>query len=137
MDAGGLPTLNAVLNTLSALLLIVGYRRIRRRDVHGHRRAMLGALLASALFLSSYLVYHGLAGSVPYPRHDWTRPLYFAVLIPHVVLAAVVVPFVAAVVWRALRRQFGPHRRLARWVWPVWIYVSLSGLGVYLMLYHL
>jgi uncharacterized membrane protein YozB (DUF420 family) len=135
LSPADLPALNAGLNTLSAILLILGYRRIRRQDRAGHRRMMLGALASSALFLVSYLVYHYLAGSVPYPRHDWTRPLYFAILIPHVVLAAGMTPFVVALVWRAWRGDFARHRRLARWVWPVWIFVSVTGVAVYLMLY--
>jgi putative membrane protein len=132
-----LPALNASLNTLSALLLIQGYRRIKRQDRRGHKKYMLCALVSSALFLTSYLIYHYLVGSVPYPRHDWTRPLYFAILIPHVLLAAGMVPFVFALVWRAWKGEFARHRRLARRVWPVWIFVSISGVVVYLMLYQL
>jgi putative membrane protein len=132
-----LPALNASLNTLSALLLIQGYRCIKRQDRRGHKKYMLCALVSSALFLTSYLIYHYLVGSVPYPRHDWTRPLYFAILIPHVLLAAGMVPFVFALVWRAWKGEFARHRRLARRVWPVWIFVSISGVVVYLMLYQL
>lgn len=137
MSSADLPVLNASLNTLSFILLIQGYRRIQKQDREGHRRYMLSALVSSALFLVSYLVYHYLVGSVPYLRHDWTRPLYFAILIPHVILAAGMVPFIIALVWRAWRADFARHRRLARWVWPVWIYVSISGVFVYLMLYQL
>ena len=137
MSPADLPALNACLNTLSFLLLIQGYRRIRKKDRQGHRRYMLGALVSSALFLTSYLTYHSLVGSVPYPRHDWTRPLYFAILIPHVVLAAAMVPFILVLVRRAWRADFERHRRLARWVWPVWIFVSVTGVIVYLMLYQL
>jgi len=137
MNPADLPTLNAALNTLCTALLLLGYRRIRRKDRQGHRRYMLAALGCSALFLCSYLFYHYLVGSVPYPRYDWTRPLYFAVLIPHVLLAAGMVPFVVLLVWRAWREDFTRHRRLARWVWPVWIFVSVSGVVVYLMLYQL
>jgi uncharacterized membrane protein YozB (DUF420 family) len=137
MSSADLPALNASLNSLSAVLLVLGYHRIRHRDRLGHRRYMLGALVCSALFLISYLWYHYLVGSVPYPRHDWTRPLYFAILVPHVILAAAMVPFILMLVWRAWREDFTRHRRLARWVWPVWIFVSLSGVVVYLMLYQL
>ena len=129
--------LNACLNTLSAILLLRGYLQIRRGEREAHRKTMLAALLSSGLFLSSYLVYHFQVGSVPYPHHDWTRPLYFAVLIPHVILAALVAPLVVVVVWCAFKGEFARHRRLARWVWPVWIFVSLSGVMVYLMLYQL
>jgi putative membrane protein len=132
-----LPALNAGLNTLSVALLLRGYLQIRRGEREAHRKTMLAALVSSGLFLSSYLVYHFQVGSVPYPHHDWTRPLYFAVLIPHVILAALLVPLVVVLVWRALKGEFARHRRLARWVWPVWIFVSLSGVVVYLMLYRL
>lgn len=137
MIISDLPALNAGLNTLSAALLLRGYLQIRRGEREAHRKTMLAALVSSGLFLSSYLVYHFQVGSVPYPHHDWTRPLYFAVLIPHVILAALLVPLVVVLVWRALKGEFARHRRLARWVWPVWIFVSLSGVVVYLMLYRL
>ncbi len=137
MSTADLPTLNACLNALSLFLLIQGYRRIRRKDLQGHKQYMLAALGSSALFLTSYVIYHSLAGSVPYPRHDWTRPLYFAILVPHVILAAGMVPFILVAVRRAWRGEFQRHRRLARWVWPVWVFVSCSGVAVYLMLYQL
>lgn len=132
-----LPTLNAGLNTLCTLLLVRGFLQIRRGARQAHQKSMLAALGCSALFLCSYLIYHVQVGSVPYPHHDWTRPLYFAVLIPHVVLAALMAPFVALVVWCAYKQNFARHRRLARWVWPTWIFVSVSGVVVYLMLYRL
>ena len=137
MSVTDLPTLNACLNTLCTLLLVRGFLQIRRGARQAHQTSMLAALVCSALFLCSYLVYHVQVGSVPYPHHDWTRPLYFAVLIPHVILAALMAPFVALVVWRAYNQDFARHRRLARWVWPVWIFVSVSGIVVYLMLYKL
>jgi putative membrane protein len=132
-----LPTLNACLNTTSTVFLLLGYRCIRQGKINTHRRFMLGALAASSLFLVSYLVYHFYVGSVPYPHQDWTRPVYFAILIPHIVLAPTMLPFIAVVVWRALRGNFVQHRRLARFVWPVWIFVSLTGVIIYLMLYRL
>ena len=137
MSGLDLPTLNACLNTLCTLLLVRGFLHIRRGARQAHQKSMLAALICSTLFLCSYLVYHIQVGSVPYPHHDWTRPLYFAVLIPHVVLAALIAPFVALVVWRAYNQDFARHRRLARWVWPAWIFVSVSGVVVYLMLYQL
>lgn len=137
MNVSNLPTLNAALNALSALLLIMGYREIRRGDRERHRKWMIGALAASILFLISYLIYHSQVGSVPYPYHDWTRPVYFAILIPHVILAAVNVPFVLIIVRRAWRGDFERHRALARWVWPSWIFVCVSGVVIYLMLYRL
>ena len=137
MSITDLPTLNACLNTLCTLLLVRGFLQIRRGARQAHQKSMLAALVCSALFLCSYLIYHVQVGSVPYPHHDWTRPLYFAVLIPHVILAALMAPFVALVVWRAYKRDFARHRRLARWVWPTWMFVSVSGVVVYLMLYQL
>ena len=137
MTAADLPDLNAGLNALSTLFLGMGYYLIRRRRQRMHMRAMLAALFTSALFLSSYLFYHWKVGSVPYPHHDWTRWVYFAVLIPHAVLAMVMVPFILLSLWHAYRKQFGRHARITRWVWPVWMYVSVSGVVVYAMLYRM
>ncbi len=137
MAVSDLPALNAMFNSISACFLLLGYLQIRRGNIRQHRRMMLCALAFSALFLTSYLVYHVRIGSVPYPYHDWTRSVYFAILIPHVVLAAVNAPFALAVVWLALRGNFQSHRRLARWVWPVWMFVCVSGVIIYLMLYRL
>jgi len=132
-----LPTINALLNATAACLLLWGYVMIRRGHRDTHKKIMLSALVVSAAFLTTYLIYHVQVGSVPYPHHDWTRTLYFAILIPHVILAALVVPFIITVVTFALRGNFARHKRLARWVWPVWMFVSVSGVAVYLMLYHL
>jgi len=132
-----LPTLNALLNAVTTVLLVVGRRRIKRGDQAGHKKVMLTALATSALFLISYSIYHVQVGSVPYPRHDWTRPVYLMILAPHVIFAALQVPFVIALVWLALKERFEQHRRLARYVWPVWMFVSVSGVIVYLMLYVL
>jgi uncharacterized membrane protein YozB (DUF420 family) len=132
-----LPALNAVLNGIAAALLLFGYVNIRKGRQATHKKFMLGALVASAAFLTSYLIYHYVVGSVPYPYHDWTRPLYFAILIPHVILAALVTPFILIIVYRALTGQFAKHRRMARFVWPVWMFVSVTGVIVYLMLYQL
>ena len=137
MNASNLPTLNAALNAVSAFLLIMGYREILRGELDRHRKWMIGALATSILFLISYLIYHWKVGSVPYPHHDWTRPVYFAILIPHIILAAVNVPLVLIVVRRAWRGDFERHRALAKWVWPSWIFVCVSGVAIYLMLYHL
>ncbi len=132
-----LPTYNAVFNSISAALLIAGYIQIRRGNRGGHKKCMLSALLSSLVFLASYLVYHYAVGSVPYPYHDWTRPVYFIILIPHVILAAIMTPFIVIAVWHALRENFARHVRIARWVFPVWLYVSASGVVIYLMLYRL
>ncbi len=136
MNAVDLPHLNVALNTLSVVLLTFGFIQIKRGHPNAHKKYMLAALVSSALFLVFYLIYHYNAGSVPYPRYDWTRPLYFAILIPHVILATVMVPFIFAAVLFALRAQFERHKKITRWLWPVWMFVSLSGIAVYLMLYQ-
>lgn len=137
MTVSEFPTINAIFNTISTILLIMGYRFIKRDERDKHKRTMIGALISSAIFLFFYLIYHAKVGSVPYPYHDWTRPVYFTVLIPHIILAAVMVPFIMAAVYFALRQKFELHVRLVKWVWPVWIYVSISGVVIYLMLYRL
>ncbi|MEE2753770.1 MAG: DUF420 domain-containing protein [Candidatus Latescibacterota bacterium] len=137
MSFTDLPALNATLNTICAVLLSVGYFQIRKGNRDTHKWLMLCALGTAVLFLASYLIYHYNVGSVPYPHHDWTRPVYFTILIPHVILAALNIPFIIIIVLRAYRGQFEQHRRLARWVWPVWMFVSITGIVVYIMLYQL
>jgi uncharacterized membrane protein YozB (DUF420 family) len=137
MDWSKLSTLNAFLNAISAALLLAGYIQIKRGSKHRHKRLMLMALTVSALFLVSYLLYHSRVGSVPYPHHDWTRTVYFIILIPHIILAALMVPFIAAAVWFALTEKYENHVRIVTYLWPVWMYVSVSGIIVYLMLYVL
>ena len=137
MSISDLPTLNACLNSVCALLLLCGYISIRRGNREVHKRFMIAALITSILFLTSYVIYHANAGSVQYTKEDWTRPLYFAVLIPHVILATVQMPFIIVLVWHACHESFDKHKRLARWIWPVWMFVSVSGVVVYLMLYKL
>lgn len=137
MTFSDLPTLNALLNFISAVFLSTGFYFIRKRKELIHKRFMITAAVTSALFLISYIVYHYKVGSVPYPRHDWTRPLYYSILIPHVILAGIMAPFIILVLYYALSKKFNKHRNLAIWVWPVWIYVSLSGILIYLMLYVL
>ncbi len=132
-----LPSVNAVLNGISTMLLMAGFIKIRQGRPDVHKKIMLAALASSALFLTTYLIYHAEVGSVPFQRYDWTRPLYFTILIPHIILAALMVPFIIAAVWFALKQKFDKHRRLVRFVWPVWMFVSISGIIVYLMLYHL
>jgi len=132
-----LPALNAVLNATSATLLVIGYLLIRRRRIQQHRRVMLAAFTASTLFLISYLVYHANVGSRPFPGQGPIRTVYFAILISHVVLAAVILPMALITLTRALREQFDRHRRIARWTLPLWLYVSVTGVIVYLMLYQL
>ena len=135
MSVTDLPALNALLNGSCAALLIAGYAFVRARRVTAHRACMLLALLTSALFLVSYLTYHYHAGSVRYRGTGWTRPAYFTLLITHTVLAAAVVPLALVTAGRALRGQFDRHVRLARWTLPIWLYVSVTGVVIYLMLY--
>ncbi len=137
MTTADLPALNAVLNSLSAIFLMLGFLAIRRHDRTRHRQWMLSALSGSALFLISYVIYHASVGSVPYPYDDWTRPVYYTILLPHIVLAALMGPFILMGVYFAWHRRFDRHRRLMRWVWPVWMFVSVSGVVIYLMLYRL
>jgi len=138
MSYTDLPAVNAVLNSICTILLIGGYIYIKKkRNRAAHKKFMLAAVVTSAIFLTTYLLYHYHAGSVPYPYHNWTRPVYFAILIPHVILAAVMVPFILAALWLALKEKFDIHVKLVKWVWPVWIFVSLSGVAVYLMLYQM
>jgi len=137
MNFSGLPTVNALLNAITASLLLVGRSRIKQGDREGHKKLMIMALVTACLFLISYLIYHYQVGSVKYPNHDWTRPIYFFILISHTILAALIVPFIIAAVTFALKGKFDKHRKLVRWVWPTWIYVSVTGILVYLMLYVL
>lgn len=132
-----LPAVNAALNATSAMLLISGYRFIRRRQVTAHRRCMIAACTTSALFLLSYLVYHYNIGSMPFSGQGWVRPLYFTILISHTILAIVILPMVVVTLFRAWKTDFVKHARLARWTLPVWLYVSVTGVIIYFMLYQL
>jgi len=132
-----LPTLNAVLNSVSAILLALGYYFIRRRDITAHKRCMLGAFATSSLFLISYLTYHYHAGSKPFPREGAIRSVYFTILISHTVLAAVILPMAITTLRRALTGNFVRHVRIARLTLPLWFYVSVTGVVVYWMLYRL
>jgi len=136
MDVADLPALNALLNLTSAVLVLAGIWFIRRKDVRRHRAMMLAAVGASSLFLVSYLYYHYQVGSVPYRGEGWVRTLYFAVLLSHTVLAAIIVPLVLGTVYLAVTGRIDRHRRIARWTFPIWIYVSGTGVLVYLMLYQ-
>jgi putative membrane protein len=136
-DVAALPTLNAVLNAACAALLTVGWVAIRRRRIGLHRACMLAAVSISVLFLVSYVVYHALAGSRPFTGQGAIRWVYFPLLLSHIVLAAAMVPFVLTTLYRALSADFARHARLARLTLPVWLYVSVTGVLVYWMLYHL
>ena len=127
----------ALLNTVTVLLLVSGYLFIRRKDRRRHRFCMLGATAVSALFMICYLFYHATVGNVPFAGEGAIRPVYFTVLASHVILAAINVPMVAVVLFYALRGRFSLHRRLARRSLPVWIYVSITGLLIYVLAFHL
>jgi uncharacterized membrane protein YozB (DUF420 family) len=137
VTARDLPTLNAVLNSTCALLLLAGWWLARRGRRAAHRATMLAALLVSALFLASYLVYHFEVGSVRFTGQGWLRAVYFSLLLSHTVLAAAILPLVLVTVWRALGGRVEAHRAVARWTMPLWLYVSASGVAVYWMLYRL
>ena len=132
-----LPSVNAALNSASALLLAAGYLFIRSGRIAAHRLCMLSALAASTLFLISYLTYHYHVGSVPFTGRGWIRGVYFTVLISHTALAVVIVPLVSVTLYRALKSDFDRHKRIARWTLPLWLYVSITGVIVYAMLYGL
>jgi putative membrane protein len=131
------PTLNAVLNASSAALLTLGYFFIRGRRIQAHKVCMLAACVCSTVFLVSYVLYHLRVGSVRFQGQGWIRPAYFTLLGTHTVLAATVVPLAIVTLLRALRGNFQRHRAIARWTLPVWLYVSVTGVIVYFMLYHL
>jgi putative membrane protein len=132
-----LPTVNAFLNATAAILLVWGYTLIKRKKIAEHRRVMLSAFAVSCIFLTCYLVYHYNVGSVRFPHPGWIKTVYLTILATHTVLA-VTVPFLAVITLnRALRGRFDKHRKIARWTFPIWLYVSVTGVIVYLMLYHL
>ena len=131
------PALNASLNGVSAVLIATGHSLIHRGKVQLHRTFMVAAVATSSLFLITYLYYHAHVGSVRFPGQGWVRPVYFALLISHTLLAAAVVPLVLVTLTAALRGQIERHRRVARWTYPIWLYVSVTGVVVYLMLYQI
>ena len=137
LSVADLPTLNAVLNLTAAILLSAGYLLIRRRRIPAHRAAMISACATSALFLTSYVIYHANAGSRPFGGQGLLRAVYLTILGSHVVLAAAIVPLVILTLGRALRRRFDLHARLARRTLPLWLYVSVTGVVIYVMLYRL
>ncbi len=137
MDYTLLPAVNATLNATSGLLLSIGYLLIKRRRINAHRNTMLAAFASSILFLVSYVVYHYHAGSRPFPGQGAIRGVYFAILISHVILAIVILPMAVTTLSRGLRGQYVRHVRVAKWTFPVWMYVSVTGVIVYLMLYQM
>jgi uncharacterized membrane protein YozB (DUF420 family) len=132
-----LPTVNAVLNATAAVLLVWGYSLIRRKQIQTHRKVMLAAFVTSCLFLVCYLIYHFQVGSVRFPKTGSIRVVYLSILATHTLLAAAVPPLAIITLRRGLGGRYDRHRRIARWTLPIWLYVSVTGVVVYLMLYHL
>jgi uncharacterized membrane protein YozB (DUF420 family) len=131
------PTLNATLNGSSAVLLLAGRWYISQGKMAIHRAFMIAALVCSTVFLISYVYYHVHVGSVRFQGLGWARPVYFTILFTHTILAAAIVPLVIITLSRALRRRFDRHRAIARWTFPLWLYVSITGVVIYVMLYHI
>ena len=131
------PVINATLNGTSAVLLVTAHRQIKLGRMAAHRALMLTAVITSALFLASYLYYHWHVGSVHFPRQGCWRWIYLSILTSHTMLAITIVPLVIITLSRALRERFDQHRAIARWTYPLWLYVSVTGVVIYLMLYHL
>ena len=135
MEIQDLPALNAALNATAGVFISIGYLFVRQGHRTAHKRCMLAALTASTLFLVSYVVYHASAGSRPYQGEGASRVVYFAILITHVILAAAIVPLALVTANRGLRNRLAAHVRIARWTLPIWLYVSVTGVIIYLMLY--
>lgn len=136
MTVHDLPAVNATLNALSGVLLSIGYVLIRARRIEQHRKVMIAAFVTSSLFLACYIVYHAQVGSVRFTRHGFVRPLYYTLLVTHVTLAATVLPLAIITLTRGLRGRYPQHRRIARWTFPIWLYVSVTGVLVYVLLYQ-
>ena len=137
MEVRDLPALNATLNSISTMLLLFGYYFIKRKEVERHRLCMVLAFITSCLFLISYLIYHYYAGSVPFQGQGLIRGVYFTILITHIVLAATVPVLALITLYRAWKKDFRRHRAIAKWTWPIWMYVSVTGVVVYAMLYEM
>ena len=135
MTFSDLPALNACLNGLSAIFLSAGYYFIRRKNQAAHQRCMIAAVVTSAIFLACYLTYHAKAGRTIFKEPQWFRPIYLTLLLTHTVLAIAIVPLVIITLSRALRQRFDLHKKIARWTWPLWMYVSVTGVVIYLLLY--
>jgi uncharacterized membrane protein YozB (DUF420 family) len=137
MNLSDLPAVNACLNSLSAIFLTAGYYFIRRKNQMAHRNCMLSAFATSTLFLICYLIYHFYAGRTVFKEPAWFRPIYLTILLTHTLLAVVILPLVLLTLSRALHGRFDAHKRIARWTWPIWMYVSVSGVIIYLLLYQI
>ncbi len=137
MTLSDLPPINASLNGLSAIFLAAGFVFIRRKNIPAHRTCMIAAFGTSTVFLACYLTYHlGVKAVTRFSGQGWIRPVYFTMLISHILLAMLILPLAIITLNRALRARFDLHRRIARWTWPIWMYVSVTGVLVYLMLYQ-
>ena len=136
MSVHDLPAVNASLNALSGILLMIGYALIRTRRIGTHRKVMIAAFVTSSIFLVCYVIYHAQVGSVRFTRQGFVRPLYFTILITHVTLAATVLPLAIVTLSRGLNARYDRHRAIARWTFPIWLYVSVTGVLVYVLLYQ-
>jgi uncharacterized membrane protein YozB (DUF420 family) len=136
MTVHSLPAVNATLNATSGILLVIGYLLIRTGRIQQHRRCMQAAFVTSSLFLICYLIYHAQVGSVRFPRSGFVRPLYFSILVTHVTCAVIVLPLAIVTLRRGLKGRYVDHRRIARWTLPIWLYVSVTGVLVYVLLYQ-
>jgi putative membrane protein len=132
-----LPALNACLNSASTVFLTVGYIYIRRKNQNAHRNCMVAALITSTIFLACYLYYHAHAGRTVFAEPAWFKPIYLVLLLTHTILAVAIVPLIIVTLVRALRERFDRHRKIARWTWPLWMYVSVTGVIIYLLLYQI
>jgi putative membrane protein len=132
-----LPLVNACLNSLSAVFLTLGYGFIKRQKQTAHRNCMLAAFCTSVLFLTSYLIYHANAGRTVFRDPQWFRPFYLVLLLTHTVLAVVIVPLILMTLSRAIKQRYELHKKIARWTWPLWMYVSVTGVLIYLLLYRI
>ena len=132
-----LPPINALLNSLSAVFLVAGFRFIKRKEIEAHRKCMIAAFAASTLFLVSYLTYHFNIERTVFTNPAWFRPIYLAILLSHTFLAMLVLPLAITSLLLGLKRKDGVHRRISRWTWPVWMYVSVTGVVIYLLLYQI
>ena len=137
LSVSDLPLTNALLNGASTILLLTGYYFIRTKDIHRHRLCMIAAFCTSIIFLFSYVIYHAEVGSVHFTGLGWIRPVYFSILLTHTALATVLPILAAITLFRALKRRFSRHRALARWTFPIWLYVSFTGVVIYLLLYRI
>lgn len=136
MSVYDLPAVNAVLNSVAAVLLGLGYYFVKQKQIDRHKVCMISAFVVSSLFLTCYLLYHAYAGSKHFQGVGWIRPVYFTILLTHTLLAVVNLPLILTTFYRAYRRDWVRHRRIARWTFPIWMYVSVTGVVVYLMLYQ-